>query len=105
MARARDEAKRDFLNALRALVLEGSPKEWAVTTLILAVPIAAATYGATVIISVVNSVMTIALTPVVYIVGTRNIDHWAFTLIYNSLSFLLVMIALFAMSRLLRRII
>lgn len=112
MTLPQDEAKRNFLNMLKAIFFEGSPRDWIVVMILLAVPITVSFS----LSAILNSFISNLLGPMIFypILTALSIDRLAslkigwfsigsFLSDFVNISFHLIF--LFALTRILRRFI
>ncbi|GAP97689.1 hypothetical protein [Leptolyngbya sp. NIES-2104] len=112
MAGSRNEAKRNLLNALKSLALEGNFQDWIIVLLVLTVPLVAAFSIANLISSVIaNFVAPVIFTPILRSIGIDSMQSLVIgglrigAFVYDLVDFIFVVLILFVMTRFLRRMI
>ncbi|MGG6268277.1 hypothetical protein ACQ4M3_22415 [Leptolyngbya sp. AN03gr2] len=112
MTGSRSDAKRNLLNALRALALKGNFKDWILVLIVLAVPLVAAFSVANLLSSfMANFIAPIIFTPILKGIGISSMQSLVIgglrigAFIYDLVDFIFAVLILFAMSRFLRRVI
>jgi large-conductance mechanosensitive channel len=112
MASFRDEAKKDFLNALKAIVFEGSPRDWFLTMILLAIPIAIALNLSAILDSLINNfLMPMIFYPILNSMAIGDLTSWRIgwfrigAFIGDFINFCLNLAILLGLARFLRRLI
>jgi uncharacterized membrane protein len=112
MSSSRDGAKRDFLNTLKAIVFEGSLRDWFLTMILLAIPIAIALNLSVILDSLIkNFFMPMIFQPILESMAIGSLESWRIgwfrigNVIGDFIDLCFNLVILFGLTRFLRRLI
>jgi large-conductance mechanosensitive channel len=112
MTLSNDEAKRNFLNILKAIVFEGRPRDWVVVMLLLAVPITVSFSLSTILNSFISNLLApMIFYPILTALSIDRLASWKIgwlsigSFLSDFINICFDLILLFALTRILRRFI
>jgi large-conductance mechanosensitive channel len=112
MSSSKDEARRNFLNALKAIALEGSLRDWLAVMVMLSVPYIFATNFSALVDSVsTNLFVPLIFHPILKALSINRMSSWTMgwfgigALVSNLIAVVFNLAVLFGLTRLLRRFI